>query len=60
MSFASNQFAMSGCTFIRNDRSKLGGGIAFHINDQSPKWAIKIESPFRYRDPDYRNNNRQK
>ena len=51
---------MSGCTFIRNDRSKLGGGIAFHINDQSPKWAIKIESPFRYQDPDYRNNNRQK
>ena len=32
-SFPSNQFAMSGYKFVRKDRNKFGGGIAFYIND---------------------------
>ena len=36
---------MSGYKFVRNDRNKFGGGIAFYINDQLPSRAIKIENP---------------
>ena len=32
-SFTSNQFAMSGYKFIRRDRNKFWGGIAFYITD---------------------------
>ena len=32
-SFPSNQFAMSGYKFIRRDRNKFWGGIAFYITD---------------------------
>ena len=44
-SFPSNQFAMSGYKFVRKDRNKFGGGIAFYINDQLPSRPIKIENP---------------
>ena len=44
-SFPSNQFAMSGYKFIRRDRNKFGGGIAFYITDQLPSRIIKIENP---------------
>ena len=43
-SFPSNQFAMPGCKFVRKDRNRFGGGIAFHINDQLPSRTIKIEN----------------
>ena len=45
-SFTSNQFAMSGYKFIRRDRNKFGGGIAFYITDQLTSLiiAIKISS----------------
>ena len=45
-SFANNQFAMSGYKFIRRDRNKFGGGIAFYITDQLTSLiiAIKISS----------------
>ena len=33
-SFPSNQFAMSGYKFVRKDRNKFGGGIAFYINEK--------------------------
>ena len=36
---------MSSYKFIRTDRNKFGGGIAFYINDQLPNWTIKIENP---------------
>ena len=45
MSFQSNRFAMSGYKFVRKDRNKFGGGIAFYINDQLTSRTIKIESP---------------
>ena len=35
---------MSDYRFIRNNRNKFGGGIAFCVNDQLPNWAIKIEN----------------
>ena len=44
-SFPSNQFAMSGYKFVRKDRNKFGGGIAFYINHQLPSRPIKIENP---------------
>ena len=44
-SFPSNQFSMSGYKFVRKDKSKFGGGIAFYFNDQLPSWTIKIEYP---------------
>ena len=44
-SFPSNQFAMSGYKFVRKDRNKFGGGIAFYTNDQLPSRTIKIENP---------------
>ena len=44
-SFPSNQFAMSGYKFVRKDRNKFGGGIAFYINDQLPSRPIKFENP---------------
>ena len=44
-SFPSNQFARSGYKFIRRDKNKFGGGIAFYITDQLPSQAIKIENP---------------
>ena len=44
-SFGSNQFAMSGYKFVRKDRNKVVGGIAFYINDQLPSRPIKIENP---------------
>ena len=34
---------MSGYKFVRKDRNKFGGGIAFYINDQLPSRTIKIE-----------------
>ena len=45
-SFTNNQFAMSGYKFIRRDRNKFGGGIAFYITDQLTSLiiAIKISS----------------
>ena len=36
---------MSGYKFVRKDRNKFGGGIAFYINDQLPSRPIKIENP---------------
>ena len=42
---SSNQFAVSGYKFIRKDRNKFGGGIAFYINDQLTSRTIKIENP---------------
>ena len=39
------QFAMSGYKFVRKDRNKFGGGIAFYINDQLTSRTIKIENP---------------
>ena len=36
---------MSGYRFIRRDRNKFGGGIAFYITDQLPSHTIKIENP---------------
>ena len=36
---------MSDYKFIKRDRNKLGGGIAFYINDQLPCRTIKIENP---------------
>ena len=36
---------MSGYKFVRKDRNKFGGGIAFYINDQLPSRTIKIENP---------------
>ena len=44
-SFPSNRFAMSGYKFVRKDRSKFWGGIAFFINDQLPSRPIKIDNP---------------
>ena len=44
-SFPSNHFAMSGYKFVRKNRSKFGGGIAFYINDQLPSRIMKIENP---------------
>ena len=44
-SFPSNQYLMSSYKFIRTDRNKFGGGIAFYINDQLPYWTVKIENP---------------
>ena len=44
-SFPSNQFAMFCYTFVKMDKNKFGGGIAFYINDQLPKWTIKNENP---------------
>ena len=44
-SFPSNQFAMPGYKFIRRDRNKFGGVIAFYITDQLPSQTIKIENP---------------
>ena len=44
-SFLSNQFAMSGYKFVRKDRNKFGGEIAFYINDQLPSRPIKIDNP---------------
>lgn len=41
--FQSNQLALSSLTFMRNNKSKLGGGFAFYINDQSPRRIMKIE-----------------
>ena len=43
-SFPSNQFAMSGYKFIKRDRNKFGGGIAFYITDQLPSLTLKIEN----------------
>ena len=40
-SFPSNKFAMSGYKFIRKDRNKFRGGIAFYITESR---AIKIEN----------------
>ena len=36
---------MSGYKFIRKDRNKFGGRIAFYIHEQLPSWTIKIENP---------------
>ena len=36
---------MSDYKFIRKDENKIGGRIAFYINDQLPSWTIKIENP---------------
>ena len=36
---------MSGYKFIRKDRNKFGGRIAFYTNDQLSSWTIKIENP---------------
>ena len=36
---------MSGYKFIRKDRDKFEGRIAFYINNQLPRWNIKIENP---------------
>ena len=36
---------MSGYKFVRKDRNKFGGGIAFYINDQLPSRTTKIENP---------------
>ena len=36
---------MSGYKFVRKDRNKFGGGIAFSINDQLPSRTIKIDNP---------------
>ena len=44
-SFPNNQLAVSGPTFIRQHKNKLGGGFAFYINDQSPSPIMKIENP---------------
>ena len=44
-SFPCNQFAMYGHKFVRRDRSKFGGSIAFYITDQLPSRTIKIENP---------------
>ena len=43
-SFSSNKLAMSGYKFIRRDRNKFRGGIAFYITDQLPIQTIKIEN----------------
>ena len=44
-SFLNNQFTMSGYEFIRMDKNKFGGGIAFYITDQLLIRTIKIENP---------------
>ena len=44
-SFPSNHFAMSGYKFVRKNRNKFGGGIAFYVNDQLPSRIMKIENP---------------
>ena len=36
---------MSGYKFVRKNRNKFGGGIAFYVNDQLPSRTIKIENP---------------
>ena len=36
---------MSGYKFLRKDRNKFWGGIAFYINGQLPIRTIKIENP---------------
>ena len=36
---------MSGYEFIRMDKNKFGGGIAFYITDQLLIRTIKIENP---------------
>ena len=30
--------------FVRKDRNKFGGGIAFYTDDHLPSWTIKIEN----------------
>ena len=35
---------MSGNKFVRKNRNKFGGEIAFYIDDHLPSWTIKIEN----------------
>ena len=42
--FPSNQFAISGYKFIRKDRNKFGGRIAFYITDRLTSKIVKIEN----------------
>ena len=43
-SLLSNQFAISSYKFIKRDRNKFEGGIAFYITDKLPSRTKKFEN----------------